>query len=234
MMTTSKINPRTKFRLLTLIPISATLFMLVAIFNGLLAENVQAGDQGVLLQVIENSDPAGTVNEALPPDTIRKKTIIKTISKDNPQDTVIQETEEIIVVDDATKSEKMIWHMKDEGVPEGSSVAIFIDEDGEQTHTIVHGDSVKVVTVIKTSRDGEEKVITEDKHIELRHVDEKEVSNILYIVDGNQRTDRDVISTMDPDMIEKIEVIKSSEIKKYTDKDYDGVILITTKAAKKN
>ena len=53
--------------------------------------------------------------------------------------------------------------------------------------------------------------------------------NILYIVDGKEISSKD-INKIDTKDIQSITVYKDKkEIKKFTDKDYDGVIIITMK-----
>jgi hypothetical protein len=45
--------------------------------------------------------------------------------------------------------------------------------------------------------------------------------------------EENAIASVNPDKIERVDVIKDKKMmKKYTDKDYDGVIIITTKDKK--
>lgn len=53
--------------------------------------------------------------------------------------------------------------------------------------------------------------------------------NMLVIIDG-ENSSKSEIEKIDPSEIESIEVIKGKEVsKKYSDKDHDGVIIITKK-----
>ena len=53
--------------------------------------------------------------------------------------------------------------------------------------------------------------------------------NVLVIIDG-ENSSKSEIEKIDPSEIESIEVIKGKEVsKKYSDKDHDGVIIITRK-----
>ncbi len=62
----------------------------------------------------------------------------------------------------------------------------------------------------------------------------QELSNVLFIIDGVEHRENNAMLTVDPADIESIDVIKDKEMmKKYTDKDYEGVIIMKTKANKK-
>ncbi|MGE5406564.1 MAG: M56 family metallopeptidase [Methanosarcina sp.] len=53
--------------------------------------------------------------------------------------------------------------------------------------------------------------------------------NVLYLIDG-KRSSKEELKNIDPSQIESISVIKGKEeIKKYSEENHDGVILITTK-----
>jgi len=232
MMTKNKINRKTKLKLLTLIPISASLFFVVAILNGLLAENVRAVDPGRALTRIGFEGSAGPNSgySAIALDTIKKKTITKIINKENPQDTVITETMIIEVTDDADKKIKVIVNSKPDSVKiKSKTVSIVINKQVNNLETL-DTDSVTTIEVIKQD-DGGERIITKNT-VEIRQSTGKESSKILYIVDGVPCLEKDPLSKLDPDQIISIEVVKGAESKEFTDKDYDGVIVIKTKAAK--
>jgi predicted alpha/beta superfamily hydrolase len=58
---------------------------------------------------------------------------------------------------------------------------------------------------------------------------EEQRSNILYILDGEEIL-QDTLRKINPDDIKSIDVIKNAEgIKKYTQKKYDGVVVIYLK-----
>lgn len=54
-------------------------------------------------------------------------------------------------------------------------------------------------------------------------------SNVLLLL-GNKQISKEELENLDPEVIEKIEVIKNvDDIKKYTSEDYDGVVIVTMK-----
>ena len=58
---------------------------------------------------------------------------------------------------------------------------------------------------------------------------EKITSNVLYILDGKE-IDKTILKSIEPNSIKSINVIKDKkEIKKYTTKTYEGVIVIHLK-----
>jgi predicted alpha/beta superfamily hydrolase len=58
---------------------------------------------------------------------------------------------------------------------------------------------------------------------------EEQRSNILYVLDGKEIL-QDTLKKINPDDIQSIDVIKNEEgIKKYTQKKYDGVVVMYLK-----
>lgn len=119
--------------------------------------------------------------------------------------------------------------------------------DGESMNSIdgIPADSIESVNVLKTDRT----IIIRTKSFARKQVPESQNTvktgapkmdfnirqtstisdNVLYILDG-KTISKDEIHNIDPSGIKSIDVIKGKErIQKYTDKGYDGVILITTK-----
>lgn len=118
-------------------------------------------------------------------------------------------------------------------VIDGEAVVETIDEDG---------DSVKHVKIV-TKRSGDiahtdkelshtDMELSKDKKIVIRHTGDKK-EDILYIVDGVKYTDEEFIKTIDPDNIESMNVVKGEDVRKYSNGDYEGVIIITSKKGKK-
>ena len=95
-------------------------------------------------------------------------------------------------------------------------------------------DSIVWVTVTKEG-DKMTETVTVNKSVEVRSVDEDNVpDNTLIIINGVKQADNKAFTTLDPDQIESIEVIKDkTKMKIYTDKDCEGVIVIQTKSGKK-
>jgi hypothetical protein len=98
----------------------------------------------------------------------------------------------------------------------------------------MHGDSVTIVKVIKHNGDAnDEEVILHSNKITLRHAGDSQSSKILFVIDGVSHPEKKGLDAVDPDQIDRIEVVKGDGIKLYTTENYDGVIIITTKTAKK-
>ncbi|HLO57934.1 MAG TPA: M56 family metallopeptidase [Bacteroidales bacterium] len=83
MMTKSKIRKNTLSRLLAIVPVALLVFIVMAGFNG------------------ATSPDTKTSNDVVRPDTVIKKTIIKKVSKDHPNDTIVTEKEEVLTGKDA-------------------------------------------------------------------------------------------------------------------------------------
>lgn len=258
MITNSTINRRSRLKILTLLPLAATLFLLMAFVNGFFPERLQAGDSEKASESIKTliSDPLLTLNYDMPGDTMKKKTIVKIIRNENPGDTIVTETVEVIVEGDTTKTVKRIGHNGKDRIEHADNL-IFISEDEDIEH--VKGgnqDSIKIVKVIrhdvKSDVKHDEKFdVKHDEKFDVKHDGKKEVviirehkpewtasddalSNTLVIIDGVQHTEKNAMAGLDPDDILEMSVIKDkTKMKEYTDKEYDGVILITTKSGKR-
>jgi hypothetical protein len=230
MMTKSNMYQRTRFKVLTLIPLSAALLVLIAILNGLfpeslLAVNAKPGQTGLTV--------AGLMPSPFDGDTIKKEKVIKIINKDNQQDTVITKTYTIRVDADTANKNVMVYHnISDKG--DTARVVYILNES--DLKEIEENDPQSDIWVV-THKDGDKTVqtVTVEKHIEIRKESGDDVpDNTLIIIDGVKQTDRNAFSELDPDQIVSVDVIKDKTLmKKYTDKAYDGVIVIQTKKASK-
>lgn len=248
MMTISKFNRRSGMKILAILPLSTLLFILMAMANGFFPERLHAGASKSTAEpgIITASDPLLLLNPHSDGDTIKKKTVVKIIQKENPGDTVVTETIEVIVSGDTTKTVKLIGHDGKTGIEHADGL-IFISEDEDIEHVIgTRHDSVKVVKIIKH---GEDFDVKHDEKYDVKHDTKKDViiiqkspgatwtasdealSKTLVIIDGVKHTDKNAMAGLDPDQIKTIQVEKNKDIiKKYTDdKDCESVILITTK-----
>jgi hypothetical protein len=232
MMTTSNIYQRTRLKLLTLIPLSASLLLVTAMLNGLFPEKMMAADHSPESKETGLKGING-ISATIPGDTIKKEKTVKIISKDNQQDTIITETFTIKVTGDTVTKDVMIWHATKEGDDTSKVIYIFDDKDFKGTQ-MVNSDSIVKVEVIRKG-DKDVKIITVEKTVEIRNGDGEEADdNTLIIIDGVKQTDKATFSKLNPDKIQSVNVVKDkNEIKKYTDKDYDGVIIIQTRDMKK-
>ncbi len=218
MMTKSNIQGRSGYKLIAAVPVAIILFTAMAVFNGMFNEakaSVVPGEKNHTKLSVTHTQ------KAAPPDTIIKKTITKRISSAHPNDTIIEETEVILTGADAEKEGvQHAHHSKD--------VFIYTDEDKMVQEHINDGDSIRTVTIIKHSdKEGDEKMMTlHYNHKDMQH------SRILYIVDGVEHRESNILEKIDVKDILKVEVVKDENMKKYTSESFDGVILITTKKGK--
>ncbi|QCK15692.1 M56 family metallopeptidase [Mangrovivirga cuniculi] len=98
--------------------------------------------------------------------------------------------------------------------------------DGKKVPTIGNIDKSKILSVDVSKENGEKKVSIYTKDTDKQQDPQK----VLFIVDGEKKPKGYEPKELDPDQIESIKVIKTKEIiKEYTDEEYDGIILITTK-----
>jgi hypothetical protein len=258
MITNNTLNRSSRLKILALLPLSVMMFLLMAIANGFFPERLQAGDSKKASESVRTliSDPLLLLNSDIPGDTMKKKTIVKIIRKENPGDTVVTETIEVIVAGDTTKTIKVIGHDGKAKIEHADNL-IFISEDEDIEH--VKGgkqDSIKIVKVIRHSdkydvKHDEKYDVMHDEKYDVMHDGKKEVviirehkpewtasdetpSNTLVIIDGVQHTEKNPMAGLDPDDILEMSVVKDkTKMKEYTDKEYDGVILITTKSGKR-
>jgi beta-lactamase regulating signal transducer with metallopeptidase domain len=230
MMTQSKTYQKTRLKVLALIPLSVSLLLVSAILNGLFPENLLAGNDKPAQTGITASGPL-SINA--PGDTIRKEKVIKIITTDNQQDTVITETYTVKVKGDTAGKNVMIYRNIKEG-DDTSRVVYFIDDKDIQKSGWDSPDSLVWVEVSKNDYKVDENV-TVEKHIEIRKDSGNKLPDkTLIIIDGVKQADKEAFSELDPNQIERVDVITDKDqIKKYTDKAYDSVIVISSKKARK-
>lgn len=234
MMTSKKITKETKSRLLTMIPVSASLVLALSIFNGLFAGNSQSekSDPGALLSSLENTVFEDLIrNDAK--DTTKKSFSVEAVSSEKPADTIKMQVEITRIKSDASSSN------------EGEVHKVIVTEESQKpvknmNDVVVVGyaqDSSKT-KVQKAQMDSSGKKIAiryvvqgnEENQAGIKKIKVKPGRKSLIIVDGIEHPEDDAIANLDPKKIERVEVFTGEEaIKKYTNKDYDGVILITTK-----
>ena len=244
MMTTSKSKKEKKLRIYAILPLSAFIIFTVALLNGIITEDTKASVPVQEILLTAESGP-GNMLFIAPPDTIIKKKIVKKVYKDNPQDTIVEESEEMIISEGDLKHEKFSWQ---EGESGDKKVIIRHSGDNEEfswsesssgdkeKHVskkvmVVHGDddSVKVYKFHSTDDDDADEVIMHSKKVRIEHSDDMDNSRILWIIDGVKHTEKDALEGIDPDAIQTIEVVKKDKAQKYTTEDYDAVIVVTSK-----
>ncbi|UZR97502.1 hypothetical protein [Chondrinema litorale] len=83
--------------------------------------------------------------------------------------------------------------------------------------------------LILTACEQEEIEIKKTNITKEQHAKKSTGSNVLYFV-GDQQITREEIDDLDFDKIETVEVIKDKDkIRKYTPKDYDGIVILHMK-----
>jgi len=173
MMTNRKFTRRSRLKILALLPLSAMLFIMMAMVNGFFPERLRAGtfEKTSELIMAPGSKLLPLLNPDSPGDTIKKKTVVKIIKKENPGDTLVTETIEVIVSGDTAKTVKVIGHDGKARI-EHEGDLIFISEDEDVEHLIgTNHDSVKVVKLIKVGEDSE---VRHDEKYDVKHDNDKQ------------------------------------------------------------
>jgi hypothetical protein len=230
MMLNKKFNRRSNLKIMALLPLAGLLFTIVALLNALLPGNLSAAPANPVnvlgyIHGLSQPNPLAT-----PADTIKTKTI-KIIHKQESPDSVITETYNVKVIGDTARGTKIIYYNDKKMTGDTSTVMYVISKDHPDIMLSEDLDSLDVL--VNTNVMHSEKVII-TKNINMNKSVDQAPSNTLVIIDGVKHTEKDALSSLDPDKIESVDVIKDKKMmKKYTDKDYEGVIIVTTKAAKK-
>jgi len=232
MMTKSKDLGQNKFKILTLIPLSVILLLMVAIINGLFPAEATAS----VAENINTEQLSPKVSEEVTyqqQDTIKKKTLkIKTVENESKGG-----TNEIRVIGygnkDTTVQKGVIVDLGESGSGEAGKLIYVVDGVKVDNIENIDAETIESINVMKednliiirTKKSAVQKSDSTNSGIKIKSIQD----NVLYIIDGKP-SDKSQLEKIDPEQIEKIDVIKGKEsIKKYTDKEYDGVIIITTK-----
>ncbi len=232
MMLNKKFNRRSNLKIMTLIPFAGFLFIVVALFNALFPRDLSASSSKPVnvLGFIRDSGQLNSIEMNSPTDTVKTKTI-KIVHKQQGSDSVITETYDVKVIGDTARGTKIIYYNDRKTTGDTSTVMYVIGEDNPEIMLIEDPDSLDVI--INTDVKLNNKVVI-TKNITLEKSGDQKPNNVLYIIDGVEHIESDALLATEPNMIESITVVKDKKMmKKYTDKDYEGVIIITTKTKKK-
>lgn len=189
MMTKSKNTGRSKSGIMKIIPLSAIMFLAVAVMNGLIFHDANAS--------VGNQE--------------------KTQKNDK------EKNKEIVVTGYAAKP----------GASKQGNDTMNYIVDGVSMKNIdyLSPDSIESVNVLKEDNT----IVIRTKSFARKQVQDSKINiatgpdKVLYLKDGLPISEEEM-RTIDPSDIARLDVIKRKEsIKEYTDKDFDGVILITTK-----
>jgi hypothetical protein len=181
------------------------------------------------LTIFGSDHPSDQLNSA-GQDTIKTKTI-KIVHKNEVPDSIVTETYDVKVTGDTARGTKIIYYNDKKMKGDTTKIVYIIGKDDPETMLSEDPDSLDVL--INTDVKLKNKVVI-TKNITIEKSGDPVVSDVLYIIDGVEHKEKDALLSTEPNMIESIDVIKDKKLmKKYTDKDYEGVIIITTKAKKK-
>lgn len=249
MITQSKTKKRKGLKILTLIPVTAIIFIMLAFINGIYPVKAKAGsavDSREPLIISEgNKDPLIQPLSS-PDDTIKKKKVVKIIKEDGSADTVIAKQIRITIVNgDTTENVEIIGADDDDVFVTGYAYA---DDYVYEMQKRRLSDSATQLKVIVETDDSEDNA--KQEHIIVRGYGSAsfankdgnytwvsrtigEEDNLLYIIDGVEQKGTNPVKNLDSDDIESMEVIKGGEkMEKYAGQGYDGIINITTKKGK--
>jgi len=254
MMTNYSNRVNKRGRVLFMIPLGLIMFSVAAIINGLFPGEAAA----LPVPGSELRSPQSPLTESLAyykQDTtkVSKVTVIrssgqKNKGKDEEKIKIIRygslkDADTVIYVTGEKKPEKFEGiKIIGYGNPEGTDTVIYV-VDGKKVKDIstVSPDSIKSISVLKednmiiiTTKEPDILVTAKkpDKEVVVIKSVASPESNerILYIIDGDESDDREIIKTLDPSEIESISVLKGKDkMKKAGKKDYDGMMIITTK-----
>lgn len=207
MMTKSKNNRQNKLKILTLIPLSAALFLIVALLNGLFPAELQA--KSIEPNYVSISEPSPVPDKLIvQDDTTKKKTCtIKVVSNKKSSSDEIK----VIGYGDSDLSDSVIFivdgkHVEKVGVSPDSIVSINIMKD----------DNLIIIRTTEGSNSHNEKVRIRKDNLDIP-------ANTIVFIDEEKSTKED-IEKLDPEQIESITVLKEG--------DSEGIIKVTTKAKK--
>jgi beta-lactamase regulating signal transducer with metallopeptidase domain len=232
MMLNKKFNRRSNRRIIALVPLAGFLFVVTAMINSLLPGELYAASLKPL-NVRNFKNDSGRLNPSMitPADTIKTKTI-KIIHKQGSPDSTITETYDVKVLGDTARGTKIVYYNDQKMNGDTIQVVYIIGKDDPEIMLSEDPDTLGDVLVKSNVMHKEKVIIT--KNSTTYKSDGGVPSNTLVIIDGVKHTEKDAFSSIDPDKIESVNVIKDKKMmKKYTDKDYEGVIIVTTKAQKK-
>jgi hypothetical protein len=231
MMLNKKLNRRSNLKIMALLPLAIFLFVMTAMIKAFIPEDLSAAPAKPLsvFGFFHGSDQLNS--SGTPADTIKTKTI-KIIHKQGSPDSTVTETYDVKVLGDTARGTKIIYYNDKKMAGDTVKVVYIIGKDQPEIMLSEDPDSIGDILVNTKVMQNEKVVIT--KTVTRDRLADQELSNTLVIIDGVKHPEKDALSSINPDKIESVDVIKDKKMmKKYTDKNYEGVIIVTTKAAKK-
>lgn len=208
MMTKSKNYRAGKLKILTLLPLSAILFLMVALLNGLFPQEIQANIPDI--KTLNQFDPLSSEEPLMQDDTTKKKTYyLQIISKDTNDST---EKVTVTCKSDSKLPDSLVYVVDGSYVKDINS----IKPDSIRSINVIKSDNVIIIRTSKSEGD------VKGKSVILETGNGIPDNTIIYI-DGRQST-KEALKSLDPEQIKTINVKKSG--------DSEAVMEITTKEKK--
>jgi hypothetical protein len=214
---------------MALLPLAGFTFLVVALFNALVPRDISATPAKPLtfFGFNQNGEPLNSLGT--PADTVKTKKIKIVKVKEHP-DSTITETYDVKVVGDTARGTKIVYYNDKKMEGDTTRVVYVITKDHPEIMLTEDPDSLDVL--VKTNVMHKEKIVI-TKDINVNTSVDNVMSDVLYIIDGVEHKEKDALLNTAPNTIESINVIKDKQMmKKYTDKDYEGVIIVKTKKSK--
>ena len=245
MMTNYSNRINKKGRVLYMIPLGLIMFSVAGIISGLFPDEAAARPMPTAelrLQPALTESPADYKQDTT---IVRKVTVIRSAGQKNKGKN--EEKIEIRSYGSQNKADTVIYVVADKKPKKYEEIKVIGYGNGRSTDTvlyIVDGKKVKDISTLSPDSIKSISVLKEDNMIVLttknpdkdviviKSLEASPESNkrVLYIIDGNESDDKEIIKTIDPSEIESISVQKNMEKMKKSGKEgYDGIIVITTK-----
>jgi len=220
MMTKRNQKTSTSKRMLFAIPLTIVVVLMAALLQSFLfiAEPIKsAGGNNTEMDQLLFTENYEKENSPVIRDSLGNKVmVVKYIQSENSTDTIRrvvyafeEENEKVLIGEDGnvTVSGADFSDVKPDSL-ENNIVEVRVMGKEKQTFSDSDGNTTVHTNVVKSSDTPE---------------------NILYVIDGVQNDSKDALMHIEPSDIDSIKVYKGDKKKLYTEKDYEGVIVITTK-----
>ena len=215
MMTRSKNDNQNKLKILTIVPISTVLLLIVAVLNGLFPQKTEARNDSDYLMTL--TDPQSSQVTILQDDSVKKETVrVVVMNKDQHK-----RNEEIkVIVSSDSKLQDTIIYVVDGKQVNGISN---VNPDSIKTVDVRKADKIVIITSKKSSEKDPEKIVISNGNSTFP-------DNIIYYIDGKKAT-KDDVNNLKPEDIESMDVVKSTDNinNSGNGEKCDGVIKIITK-----
>jgi hypothetical protein len=226
MMLNKKFNRRSNLKIMALIPLAGFLFVAIALINALVPKDLSASPAKPLNVFGFNHNSDQLNSPETPSDTVKTKTI-KIIHRNEGGDSLKTEIYDVRVTDDTAHGTKIVYYNDNKMGGDTSKIEYVILKE------MLRDDPDSLDVLVHTNAMTKEKVVI-TKNETIIKSGEAEPSHTLFIIDGVEHPEQSAFSSINPDKIEKVDVLDDKKMmKKYTDKDYERVIIIKTKAKKK-